>query len=229
MIEALDAFRQVQFIGTHLIAATKGGIPEIGLFTVISLAIALTGAAYSVLLAFRDEYKVRIDSAIKNAPSLFGEIEDAPHERNYNKGDAAYKDFNKSIKKWKTRQLCPVIIFCLFVVVITIFVLLHKDPCNLQYPWWIFRISLSLVFVVDIISLLLVWKTKCNMLTHYNALLDAAQIVRDERKRRLRPTRRAELHPNQPQSNSTSISPKEPTTEPQADKAKKPKAEEQPE
>ena len=237
MIDAFDALREVQFIGTYLIAATKGGIPEIGLFTVISLAIALTGAAYSVLLAFRDEYKAKIDSAIKNAPRLVKEVRrgNLPHETNYKNGEGAYKGFNKSIKKWKSYQLWPVIIFCFFVVAITIFVLLHKDPCDLQYPWWIFRIALFVVFVVDIISLWLVWKTRSNVETYHDALLDAANISRESRIKLLRTTRRAEQH--QHQSHRRSVQQKESSIEQQPEVVKKPviehtekaKSEDQPE
>lgn len=222
MIDALNALREVQFIGTHLIAAIKGGIPEIGLFTVISLAIALTGAAYSVLLSFRDEYKTKIDSAIKNAPNLVKEVRrgNLPHETNYKKGEAAYRGFNKSIQKWKIYQLCPVIIFCLFVVTITVFVLLHNDPCDLQYPWWIFRITLLVVFVVDIISLLLVWKTTKKVKIYHGALLDAANIAKEGRIKLLRTTRRAEQ--SQSRANRRSGRQKESSIEQQPEGVKKP-------
>lgn len=121
-----------------------------------------------------------------------------PRETNRKNGETAYKDFNKSIKKWKSYQLWPVIIFCFFVVAITIFVLLHKDPCDLQYPWWIFRITLLVVFCVDIISIVLVWNTTGKVKADHDALLDAAKITRDEITRRLKTTRRAE----QPQHKS---------------------------
>jgi len=233
----IDLFREVQFIGKHLIAATKGGIPEIGLFTVISLAIALTGAAYSVILAFRDEYKAKIDSAIKNAPNLIKEVRrgNLPHETNYKKGEAAYKNFNKSIKNWKSYQLWPVIIFCFFVVAITIFVLLHKDPCDLQYPWWIFRITLSVVFVVDIISLLLVLKTTRKVKTYHDALLDAANIAREGRIKFLKTTRRAEqsqrqLHRQSGRQKKSSIEKQpEDVKKPVIEDTEKAKSEDQPE
>ncbi len=125
-------------------------LPQIQLFTVISLAIALTGAAYSVVVLLKEDHKEEIDSATQNGPDLLKEVKRVDNKSNIKEAQNAYDQIVLWEKRWKRRLRFPGYVFCVFVFVITVCVISQRDPSQLEYKWFVFQIALGLILIIDI-------------------------------------------------------------------------------
>lgn len=140
---------------------TDGTVPavEVQLFTAISLAIALTGGAYSMVIAIKDECKELVDQARDNADDFFEFIKgvNLKTDENYQKGEIAHKQILKWSSPWKWFLRVPTISFCVFVLCLAVRVLFISNPTNLQCKWWIFQWSIGVLLVLDTSSLCLAY------------------------------------------------------------------------
>jgi hypothetical protein len=162
----------------HLLGEAAPTIPEIGLFTVISLALALTGAVYSVVLAFRGSQKEFIDSACKDVPASLEYIKAMEPSGNENRRQAEIDctGITKWAKWWRYFLQFPVIIFCVFITATSVLVLIHKDPFNLTYPWLWFRVAIFIIYIADVLTMVLAY-ISFRMIKHYDGRLSSAYTI----------------------------------------------------
>jgi len=157
-------------------------LPEIQLFTVISLVIALTGAAYSVVLAFKEDHKAEIDTYTTNALTLLQGVERVHNESNLAEAQNAYKQIFHWEKWWKRWLRTPIWVFCIFVLSVTIYVLCQMDPSKLRCKWCIFQVALLAILIIDIFSLGRAHKA-CNKIKSNNDQLELCnRTAKDQEK-----------------------------------------------
>lgn len=194
-----------------LIAEAGAGLPEIELFTVLSLVIALTGAVYYVILAIRDERKESIDTIIKAAPNLLLDIKRIHRSigKNYKNAILYHKKIIKLQATWKRSLRFPIWCFCLVILVIAAIVLWVDNPDNLTTKWLIFRILIGVILVVDAVSLLLAEWAYLRIKKFEGELQSSYQIAQDQDKleKSLSETPRHALRPKlEPQQSNSAVS-----------------------
>ncbi len=191
-------------------------LPEIQLFTVISIAIALTGAAYSIVVLLKEDHKEEIDTATKNAPDLLREVEGVDNKNNIEQAKKAYDEIISWEKKWKRRLRFPGYVFCVFVVVITVYVIIEMDPSQLQCKWLIFQITLGLILIIDIISLYLARKAYEKIKANKSILKSCNLTARDQQtqERLIREQQSNNQSVDEPSEESTDRTPPDSATYP---------------
>ena len=177
MTETVSDFSAAQLM-QYFAAITIDTISEVTLFTIISLSMAVTGAAYYIILSLRDEYKEEVDTACESAPGLLAFVKGIHRQivENYKQAETAHKMIERWAKCWKRALRFPLLVFCLFVVGISILVVSQSDPSSQTHKWIVFRIIIGVIFLADVCSLFLAY-ISFRVVRHYYKRLNSAYLI----------------------------------------------------